>query len=230
MENLKKYIEEIKSFDFNHFENEMIKSKKTQLAAELTENFIEKQTLKHFPDSIVLKAGSQQYPDFIIISKEIFEKEFPEELKSTILKKVSKGISATNDVIRWSEKNNKKSLILFVEVKSGKNNLYQCNDSFPNPLHDYVYFMFDRKNKEVHISTSAKMAETEMLIGNIDIYEKYKEDKNQVRELRTTKKEEWKLVGVHSTPRMTYSIKSSYAHASISIEELNQIFKKANFK
>lgn len=226
MNNLRKYIESIKEFNFDEFES----SGDTQDSSKISEKFIEDITNEFFGDSILVKAGSQQYPDFILISKEVFNNDIPSEIRDQYEAKVKKGTSPLNLIKKWSTETDNLSKIIFIEVKSGKGRLYQCNDSFPNPLHPFIYIMFDRKEKKVYISTSEAMANKEFEKSGFDIKAKYIEDKEQVGLWRGQKKEEWLSIGVNSTPRMTYSIQTKYAHADVTEEELEDIFSKAKFK
>ncbi|NQX83525.1 MAG: hypothetical protein HRS50_02340, partial [Mycoplasmataceae bacterium] len=190
---------------------------------------IEKITIDFFIESTLIKASSQQYPDFILISKEVFEKILPNDIKNKYFQKIKNKTSPLNLIYKWAKETKNLSLLVFIEIKSGKGRIYQCNDSFPNPLHPFLYIMFDRKEKEVFISTSVAMANQEFEKSGFDIKNKYKEDKKQISLWRGDKKNEWLKVGVNSTPRMTYSIKTEYAHAKVTDKEIEEIFLKAKF-
>ncbi len=221
---LEEYIKSIKNFKF---ENIVLEKNETQYSAKVTEKFIEEKTRDFFKDSKLIKAGSQQYPDFILISDEVYEKLIPKDIKDFIISQEKQKKSPLKKIKDWAEETNNCDNIIFIEVKSCKGNQYQCNDSFPTPLYNYVYFMFDRKNEKVVISTSLLMAEREREKSGFDIIKKYEEDKEQIKIWRNEKKEEWRKLGVTSTPRMTYSIKTSYAHAPIECSSLEKIFSKA---
>ena len=225
MKKLNDYINKILQFDFNEFNV----SEKTQDSSKISENFIEKITIDFFIESTLIKASSQQYPDFILISKEVFEKILPNDIKNKYFQKIKNKTSPLNLIYKWAKETKNLSLLVFIEIKSGKGRIYQCNDSFPNPLHPFLYIMFDRKEKEVFISTSVAMANQEFEKSGFDIKNKYKEDKKQISLWRGDKKNEWLKVGVNSTPRMTYSIKTEYAHAKVTDKEIEEIFLKAKF-
>lgn len=204
----------------------------TQDRADITEGYIKKWIedliSDNYDDYYLIQAGSQEPLDFILINKNSIDNWSEEwknkfNLKYSVDQKVNRLIRSNYDDLNQFEKES----ILKMEVKAGKGNYY-CNDTFPDPINPTVFFIFDWKNNELLVSTSVEMAKQQGREKQEYILKKYLEDKKQVSEWRTSKKEQWKELGVGSTPRMTYTINSTYAHTKQNDETYEQIFEIFN--
>lgn len=211
------FIESFKEWD--------IGGSKTQSTSSIAEDFIEKAIMKIYPDSIAIKLGSQQHPDFIVAPKDVASSL---EFKARSMGKRK----TTRKVIEDWEKSalNKGNLRLArVEVKTGEN-VYTLNDTFPEPSKsiDEIYILFSIGEKKIFVTTSATLAEA--CRRHPPIKERLLASKETVSEFQSRLKKIWEGTGISTAARPTYRMNKEYAHVKAKAESIKEIFEKAGFK
>lgn len=221
---LENYLLSIKE-DFD-FEGLKLIGEGTQKAADYTEDYWRLTTLNHLKDDdlLIVKAGSQQYPDFLMINTKHILSSKDSDFINEYNMRVKKGKSLHNFLKEKAEQSEElKKHLVKVEIKSSKANTYQCNDSLPNPSENTIYVFFSQKEAKVYINTSKQMAKAQGESEYKFLVEKYNSDMEQKKEWRTIKKAEWANFGINSTPRMTYTINNNYAHVDQTLDIMNEL-------
>ena len=219
MEESQKLISLLKKFD-----RWDIGGSKTQITATETEDFVADCFLQIFGDSIkILKMGSQQHPDFMIIPSFAFNSI--EEYN----KNISKKSKITLGVLKnWEDSNyNKKKIrILRVEVKTGAS-VYTLNDTFPKPFEelDEIYILFSLGEKKVYVTTSYTMAKAHKTTPPIP--ERYEESRNVVKNFNETLKDIWKETGISTAARPTYRMNQNYSHIEADNKRISKLLNEA---
>lgn len=199
-------IEKIKSFH----DWESGGGPKTQRTAEITEDFIKSTFENTFENILVVKLGSQQHPDFAMISGR-FRKEF-QNYDGKITKKLLE---------RWEEKGGK---VLWVEIKTTEHKVYILNDTFPPAEREELYIFFDIKNEKVHIATTGSIYEIILNKRGIDLKSMYEKSKRTLSQFRRKLQKCWGKSGVQTTARPTYRLPTDIAHVDDLDEET--VFKR----
>ncbi len=225
--NEKEFKEEIlKMKDNFNFETINKKGLKTQERSKITEGYIEEwlKSILDISEVLIIKAGSQEPYDYILIKKANIENWSP-QWKREFKEKFDKDGKVHNLIKNRFEllTDIEKEQILRIEVKAGKGK-YIGNDTLPSPVEQIVYFFFDWLSNEIVISPSIEMAKKYGEDKFKYIKEKYYNDLEEIKSLRSSKKEQWKGIGIYSAPRMNYSFDSLYAYVSQDDEMYSKIF------
>lgn len=218
-ERILNFISEIKQY--NHWN---IGSSKTQSHGSLMENFVEEKLNENFKDIVIIKMGSQQHPDFIILPSFIYE-----DIKKLNLIEInkSKNKNLSKKMIEdWenSDLNEDNLRFVRVEVKTKTKGKYILNDTFPEPdeSRDEIYILIDLKNKKSFVNTSYNMANK----NKLDIKNKFLTSKNLLNHFKFNIQKIWIGTGITTAGRPTYSMDESYANFNAEAKLIVNIFKK----
>lgn len=154
-----KLLENFKSWD--------IGGSKTQRTSTISEDFVEKQISKVYPEAAIYKLGSQQHPDFMVVSKHAANSI--ENFRKTLHKpKVTKTLL---EMWENSDFNTEKLRIARIEVKTGKT-VYTLNDTFPEPSREFgeIYVLFSIGEKRFMLPQVIPW------LGNVDVIPRLKSD------------------------------------------------------
>lgn len=209
-----KLLENFKSWD--------IGGSKTQRTSTISEDFVEKQISKVYPEAAIYKLGSQQHPDFMVVSKHAANSI--ENFRKTLHKpKVTKTLL---EMWENSDFNTEKLRIARIEVKTGKT-VYTLNDTFPEPSREFgeIYVLFSIGEKKVYVTTSDTMARECRCNPPVEI--RFRLSKKAVENFQKKLSKIWVDTGVSTAARPTYRINKDYAHRKATPERIAEIFAKA---
>ncbi len=217
----------LRDFNFNHKN----KNSQTQKSGEITEGYTEKVISEIYDNSaIIFKCGSQQHPDFLLLSKKTYNL-FSDDIKQKIAKKIKEKVSPKALIYTWAIKTNNQNLIVKIECKSSKKGkVYVLNDSFPHPMddgHNTIYVMFDFNLKQTYINTSNELAKIHSYENQINIIESYKETRKILDDAQKELNKLWPKGKVSTKIRPTYSMKDTYCHFT-NTAAVSNLLKKQN--